>query len=166
MIVPPIAWMVQDRARPDLRPTSISSGSSNFACFWGTLFAVLVDFGPFLASWTLRRIPFYGFVHFAAFQMLAGVQFKVRMGKPSTEGVQRGMRRVPPAALVSACRLAFDGDFGPIIQSIFDQFWSAFLQLDPCCGPIFCINKPRMTSSAQHIPPRPSPATCHSSIKS
>jgi hypothetical protein len=39
--------MVQDRARPDLRPTSISSGSSNFACFWGTLFAVLVDFGRF-----------------------------------------------------------------------------------------------------------------------
>jgi hypothetical protein len=35
-------------------------------------------------------MPFYGFVHFADFQMLAGVQFKVRMGKVSTEGVNCG----------------------------------------------------------------------------
>jgi hypothetical protein len=40
----------QPRARPDLRPTSISSGSSNSACFWGTLCPVLVDFCPFLVD--------------------------------------------------------------------------------------------------------------------
>ncbi len=37
-----------------------------------------------------RPTLFYGFVHFADFQMLAGVQFKVRMGKVSTEGVNCG----------------------------------------------------------------------------
>ncbi len=37
-----------------------------------------------------RQTPFYGFVHFAAFQMLAGVQFKVRMGKVSTEVLNCG----------------------------------------------------------------------------
>jgi hypothetical protein len=36
------------------------------------------------------QTPFYGFVHFADFQMLAGVQFKVRMGKVSTEVLNCG----------------------------------------------------------------------------
>jgi hypothetical protein len=51
--------------------------------------------GSFLADFhlegDLRAISknhFGGFLHFAAFQMLAGVQFKVRMGKPSTEGLK------------------------------------------------------------------------------
>jgi hypothetical protein len=49
--------------------------------------------GSFLADFhlegDLRAISknhFGGFLHFAAFQMQWGVQFKVRMGKPSTKG--------------------------------------------------------------------------------
>jgi hypothetical protein len=36
------------------------------------------------------QTPFYGFVHFAAFQMLAGVHSGARVGKVSTEGVNCG----------------------------------------------------------------------------
>jgi hypothetical protein len=62
---------------------------------------------------------------------MAGVHLDPRMGKVSSEGFKRGMLRVPSAVLVSACRLAFDGDFGPIIQSIFDRFWPNLLRFPP-----------------------------------
>jgi hypothetical protein len=51
---------------------------------------LLAVFGGFCTEWTLRRIPFYGFVHFAAFQMLAGVHSGARVGKVSTEVLNCG----------------------------------------------------------------------------
>ena len=69
------------------------------------------------------------FLHFWTFQVLAGMHLDRRVGKVSTEGFKRGMRRVPSEALVSACRLAFDRDFGSIIQSIFDRFWAILCQI-------------------------------------
>ena len=65
------------------------------------------------------------FLHFAAFQVLAGMHLDRRVGKVSTEVFKRGMRRVPSEALVSACRLAFDRDFGPIFGLVLAYLYRA-----------------------------------------
>ena len=59
-----------NRARPDLRPTSISSGSSKLACLWALLFQLLVDFGRFWSIFgqldpsPISKIPFCALLGF------------------------------------------------------------------------------------------------------
>ncbi len=87
---------------------------------FGRFWTVLVDFCP---EWTLRRIPFYVFLHFYDLKVMAGVHLA-----PSTcstpSGLSKCTRRMMTCGPLTRPRQrAIQHDLGPYFWSTFVDFW-------------------------------------------
>jgi hypothetical protein len=86
-----------------------------FRPFWSV-------FGPFLASWTLRRIPFYVFLHFSEFQVPCITRFQVLIGSTPSSPFKCSRAHDDFWTFVYAWEMGLMTRFSPNNQSIFDRF--------------------------------------------
>ena len=125
VIVPPMAWMVHDRGM------LIFAVFFNFRLFLGyplpSFGRFLSNFGPFLASWTLRRIPFYVFLHFFNLKVPCITRFQVPMGSTPAGPFKCTRTHDAVDPLTRLRQRAIQHDLGP-------YFWSTFVDFRPLFG--------------------------------